>query len=90
LLEARAKRNECKCCGSSEHQWVFCKNATKISSSKKKKKDKKSKVEALEVITSCSKLNPRSLADRITKPMAAASNSRVVHKVDYHSMEIDG
>jgi hypothetical protein len=22
--------------------------------------------------------------------MAAASNSRVVHKVDYHSMEIDG
>ena len=88
LLEARAKRNECKHCGSSDHRWVFCKNAIKVSSSKKKKKDKKPKVQTSEVTTSSSKVKPRSLADRITKP-AAASSSRVLYEVDSDGMEID-
>jgi hypothetical protein len=35
LFEARAKRNKCKRCGFSDHRWVFCKNAIKVSSSKK-------------------------------------------------------
>ena len=30
VLEARAKHNECKCCGSSEYRWVFCKNPSLI------------------------------------------------------------
>jgi hypothetical protein len=88
LLEARTKRNECKRCGSSEHRWVFCKNAIKVSSSKKKKKPK-AETSKPEVTTSSSKVKPRSLADRITKPPAAASSSRVLYEVDSDGMEID-
>jgi hypothetical protein len=40
VLEARAKLHKCKHCSSSEHQWLFCMNAIKESSSKTKKKDK--------------------------------------------------
>jgi hypothetical protein len=60
LLEARAKSNKCKLCSFLEHQWVFCKNAIKMLSGKKKRKRK---VETLEVTTSSLKVKPRSLAD---------------------------
>jgi hypothetical protein len=42
-----------------------------------------------EVITSSSKVKPRSQADQIAKP-AAASSSRVFDEVDSDGMEIDG
>jgi hypothetical protein len=88
LLEAGANHNECKCCGTSEHRWVFCRNVLKESSSKKKKKGKKPKVQTLEVTTFFSKVKPRRLADWMTKP-AAASCTWVLYEVDSDSMEIN-
>jgi hypothetical protein len=70
------------------HRWVFCTNAIKVSSSRKKKKDMKPKVQTSELTTSSSKVKPRSLADRITK-LEPASSSRVLYEVDCDSMEID-
>jgi hypothetical protein len=65
LLEAQATQINGKHCGSSEHRYVFYKNAIKMSSSRKKTKDKKPKMQTLkpEVTTSSSKIKPRSLAD---------------------------
>jgi hypothetical protein len=60
-----------------------------VSSSKNKKKDNKPKVQTSEVTTSSSKVKPRSLADRNTKP-AAASSPQVLYVVDSDSIEIDG
>jgi hypothetical protein len=74
LLETRAKRNECKCCSSMEHRWVFCKNAIKVSSSQNKRKPKVDTSTPEITTSSSSKIKPRSLADQITKPPAAASS----------------
>jgi hypothetical protein len=90
LLEARAKRNECKRCGSSEHdRWFFCKNPIKASSSKKNKKPKdKEEAPKQETTASSSKVRPRSLADRITAPATHAPSKRL-YEVDSDGMEID-
>jgi hypothetical protein len=71
LLEAKDRCNKCKRCDLSEHRLVWCQNAIKITSSKKKKKDKKPKVETLDITTSSLTVKPRSLADQITKLVAA-------------------
>jgi hypothetical protein len=89
LQEPRAKHNQCKLCGSSEHRWVYYKEAIKfLSSTKKKDKKPKKKNSTAKVTTSSSNINPRSLADRIRKP-AAATSCGVHYDVDFDSLEIE-
>jgi hypothetical protein len=63
-------------------------NAINILSSKENKKDRKPKVEASEVTMSALKVKFTSMADRIMKPMAAATTSWELYEVDSDGMEI--
>jgi hypothetical protein len=86
LLETRAQREECKCCGSNDHRWVFCKNPNIFLFNRRKNEKSKIEPSVPDVVTSSSKIKPRSLANQ--KPTAACS-LQVLYEVESDSMEID-
>jgi hypothetical protein len=90
MLEAWAKHDEYKDCGSTAHQWTTWKNAINITSIKKRWKDKNITVQTSmpEVSILSSMVKPRSLTDQIMEP-APVSSSQVLCKVDSDGMEIN-